>query len=318
MAYGQLGSVQLAAQSSYGTLNVASLRALPIVSETLKLSIAQLQEAGLYGRFGDAPRTNGLRSSGGRIAFEPLPGFLGALLYAVCGQVSTTSVAGAQVYRFRPRNTSDWDDAAALPPFTALVHRDVASGMAYFDLCADKLALEAVNGALLKGSVDWVGGNYADQAKATPAFPAEAPWTWNQCSASYGGTALGAVRRFSLTQNNRLQAVHVLGNSATPAAVKRTGAVEVSGQMTLLFQSNSLMADFLAQPERQVLLNFASTVASPAALKIDIPNFRITDYGPAIGGTGLLELPVSWAADFAVGSSYQVEYTLTNTAPVYP
>ncbi len=318
MAYGQLGSVQLAAQSSYGTLNVGSLRALPIVSETLKHTIAQLQEAGLYGRFGDAPRTNGLRSSAGRISFEPLPGFIGTLLYAACGQVSTTSVAGAQVHRFRPRNTSDWDDAVALPPFTALVFRDVASGMAYFDLCADKLALEAVNGALLKGSVDWVGGNYADQAKAVPAFPGEIPWTWNQGSASYGGTALAAVRRFSITMNNRLQAVHVLGTSATPAAIKRTGPVEVNGQMTLLFQSNSLMADFLAQPERQLLLNFTSTVASPAGLKIDIPNLRITDYAPAIGGAGLVEVPISWVADFAVGSGYQVEYTLTNTAPAYP
>jgi len=318
MAYGQLGSVQLAAQSSYGALNVASLRALPVVSETLKHSIAQLQEAGLYGRFGDAPRTNGQRSSTGRISFEPLPGFIGTLLYAACGQVSTTSVAGAQVHRFRPRNTSDWDETAALPPFTALVHRDVASGMAYFDLCADKLALEAVNGALLKGSVDWVGGNYADQAMAAPAFPAEIPWAWNQSSLSYGGASLAAVRRFSITQNNRLQAVHVFGASATPAAVKRTGAVEVSGQMTLLFQSNSLMADFLAQPERRLLLNFTSTVASPAALTIDIPNLRITDYTPAIGGAGLVELPVSWVADFAAGSGYQVEYTLTNTAPAYP
>jgi hypothetical protein len=32
----------------------------------------------------------------------------------------------------------------------------------------------------------------------------------------------------------------------------------------------------------------------------------------------LLELPVAWVADFATGSGYQVEYTLTNTMPAYP
>lgn len=318
MAYGQLGSLQLAAQSSFGTLNVSSLRALPLVSESLKVSITQIQETGLYGRFGDAPRTNGLRTSGGRIAFEPMPGFLGTVLYAACGQVSTTSVTGAQVHRFRPRNVADWDDSAALPPFTALVHRDVASAMAFYDLCADKLTLEAANGALLKGSVDWVGANYSDQAKAAPAFPGEAPWAWNQCSATYGGAALAGVRRFTLTQQNRLQAVHTLGTQPTPGAVKRSGPVGIAGQMTLVFQSNSLMADFLAQPERQLLVNFAASVGLPAQLRIDIPNLRITDYGPAITGAGLLELPVAWVADFATGSGYQVEYTLTNTMPAYP
>jgi hypothetical protein len=318
MAYGQLGTLQLAAQSSYGTLNVSSLRALPLVSETLKFSIAQLQETGLYGRFGDGPRSNGLRSSAGRIAFEPMPGFLGTLLYAACGQVTTTSAGGVQTHRFRPRNTSDWDDSAALPPFTALVHRDVASAMAYYDLCADKLTLDAANGMLLKGTVDWVGANYSDAAKVAPAFPAESPWAWNQGSATYGGGALGGVRRFTLTQQNRLQPIYALGTASTPSAIKRSGAVNVTGQMTLLFQSNSMMADFLAQPERQLLLNFQTTVASPAMLRVDVPNLRITDYGPAISGPGVIELPVSWAADFATGSGYQIEYTLTNTMPAYP
>jgi hypothetical protein len=318
MAYGQLGTLQLAAQSSYGTLNVTSLRALPIVSETLKHTLAQLQEKALYGRFGDPPRHAGQRASAGTVTFEPLPTFLGTLLYAACGQVTTTVASSVSTHKFRPLNTADWDAACALPPFTALLNRDVAAGMAYFDLAAGRLTLEAAHGELLKGTVEWVGGNYSDQAKSAPALPNEQPWSWNQASASYGGAALGSVRKFSLSQQNRLAPVYLLGSSATPNLIKRSGPVEVSGQMTLVFQSNSLMADFLAQTERQLTLSFVSNVASPAALKIDVPNLRITDFGPSLAGPGLVELPLSWVADFEPNSGYQVEYTLTNTVPAYP
>ena len=56
MPTGMLGTVQLAAQSSYGTSNVVSLRGFPVISETLKHTIAQLQETQMYGRYGDSPR----------------------------------------------------------------------------------------------------------------------------------------------------------------------------------------------------------------------------------------------------------------------
>jgi hypothetical protein len=316
--YGQLGTVQIAAQASLGTSTVSSLRALPVVTENLKLSIDTLQEKSLYGRFAESPRYSGKRSVAGKMDFEPFPSGLGALLYAACGQVVTTSGTGIQTHKFRPLNTADWDESAALPPFSALIHRDVASAMLYSDLQANMLTLECVNGELLKGSVDWVGGQYADNAKAASSAPNEPAWSWNQVSVSYGGTALGNLRRFSVKLDNKVAAEYLFGNSVYPALFKRTGAVEVSGDMTLVFASNSLMADFLNPPEKQLVVNFFSSVSSPAALRIDIPNLRIKDYGPAITGPGMLELPISWVADYAASSGYQLEFTLVNTSPSYP
>ena len=316
--YGQLGSFQLAAQASLGTFNVSSLRAIPIVSENVKLSIDQLQEKGLYGRFAEAPRYNGKRSVAGKTDFEPFPSGLGAMLYAACGQVNTVSSGGMQCHKFRPLNTADWDPSAALPPISALIHRDVGSAMLYFDLQANMLTLDCANGELLKGSIDWVGGQYADNANVTASAPNETAWTWNQSSVSYDGAGLGNVRRFGIKLDNKIAAEFLIGNSVYPSMYKRTGAVEVSGDITLLFSSNSLMADFLNQPGKQLAIHFLSSVSSPAALRIDIPNLRIKDYGPAISGPGLLELPLSWVADFAASSGYQLEFTLVNTTPAYP
>src|SRR5690348_610998 len=148
MAYGQLGSVLMSAQQSLGTLLVSSNRSIPIVSENFEHTIDQIKEATMYGRFGESPRHQGMRAVSATMEFEPQPTMLGALLYAINGRDSVTSGTGIQTHKFRPLDTADWADAAALQPYSFLVDRNTNANsvMCFFDMVADQFTLAAKNG----------------------------------------------------------------------------------------------------------------------------------------------------------------------------
>jgi hypothetical protein len=314
-----LGDLGVAGQSSYGTLNVTSLRTVPIVKETLALGIDQLLDPSLYGRFGESPRYSGRRSVSGAIDFVPMPTNMGTMFYAALGVDTVSFVGSVATHKFKPLNTADWDSTAALPPFSILVNRDVGSSMLYYDLCATGLKLDIANGEFVKGTVDWIGGKYADNAKVAASFPVEKEWTWDTFSVSYGGQGMN-VRKMTLEVKNNLETIFWLGNSVYPAQVKRKSHVQIMGSLTLQFQSNSHMADFFtqSQPERQVLVNFLSVVASPASLKLDIPSFRWMKWPPQITGPGALEVTADWVGAYNTTSSYAFEASLTNTLALYP
>lgn len=318
MAYGMLGNAQVAVQNSYGTSNVASLYAFPIISETLEYTIDQLQEAGMYARFGESPRHKGVQGVQGQLVFEPQPTMLGLMLYLVCGSRATTFATSIATHVFNPRNTSDWDEKVALPAATILLNRDANSAMAYFDVCATQLQLEIEQGALMRGTVDFVGGNYAHVAKSAPVFPTERPIAWNQFSATFAGAGIGNWRSCTITINNQLEPVYLLGDSGTPSRIARTGPVMIAGEGVLLFQSNSLMDTFRNQTEQRLVWNFTSDVASPCQLTIDVPAARITTYRPVINGAGLIELPVSFVGQFSVASNNAVRLALVNSTAQYP
>lgn len=319
MTYGMLGDVGVAGQASYGTSNVASLRTIPVVKESLVLDINQLLDPALYGRFGESPRYSGGRSVVGALDFVPMPTFLGTMFYAALGVDTVSFVGSVATHRMKPLNTADWDSTAALPPFSVLVNRDVGSSMLYYDLCATELKLDVANGNFVMGTVNWIGGKYADAAKVAPSFPVEKEWTWDTFSASYGGQPWN-VRKLSLGIKNNLETIFWLGNSVYPAQIRRKSHAQISGQVTLQFQSNSLMADFFiqSQPNRQLLLNFLSVVASPASLKLDIPAFRWMKWPPQITGPGALEVTADWVGEYNTTSSYAFEATMQNTIAAYP
>lgn len=323
MAYGELGSIQLSAQSSLGTSNVASLRAIPFTKETLDFAIAALKEGGMYGRFGESPRHQGMRTAKGAFDFEPQPITLGTVLYAVCGRDSVVSGTGIQTHKIRPLDTADWDTArCALPPFTMLIDRNsnTNSVMSLFDMVCDQVDLTAKNGELLKGVATWVGGAYQEVSRVGPTYLAEKPFIWNAFSGTYAGADILNIRDLKYTIKNMLSPEFIMGNSVNPFAYKRKSQVEVSGSLTLLFQSNSLMSNFNALPasEAQLKLQWTSNVFSPAQLIIDIPRMRIDTYKVNITGPSLVEVMMTYWGQYDTTSSYQTEITLVNTALLYP
>lgn len=323
MAYGELGSLQISAQSSLGTTNTGSLRAISITKENLDFMIAGLKEGGMYARFGESPRHQGERTAKGSFDFEPQPTNLGAVLYAACGRDSVTSGTGIQTHKFRPLDTADWDPIrSALPPYTMLIDRNVntSSVMSLFDMVCDGLDLTAKNGELLKGVATWMGGAYQEVARVAPTYPFEKPFIWNAFSGTYAGADILNIRDLKLSLKNMLEPVFIMGNSVNPFAYKRKSQPEVSGSLTLLFQSNSLMLNFNSLPasEAQLKLQWTSLVSSPAQLIVDIPRMRIDTYKVNITGPSLLEVTATFWGQYDTTSSYQLEYTLVNTQAVYP
>lgn len=316
---GALGVLQLSQQDSFGTIDTDSLTAIPIMTENMNLTINQLVEDNMYQRFGESPSHEGTHQVDGSVAFQPEPQTLGWLLKAICGQ-ATIPVSGddLQTHKFLPLDSADFDERASLQPFTIVTDRDVASGMAYQGCLANQLALEASNGELLSATIDWIGATYQDIANEAPVFSDDAPWAWDTASISFNGVGNAELRSLSINHANNLESVYTLSSSKAPHKIKRTGHVNISGNMVLCFISNSMMSEFIAQNERQLIVNFLSDVQSPANFKIDLPKCRFTEYQTGINGAGLLELTASFVGKYDTTSSYAIEYTLVNTTPGYP
>ena len=317
--YGLLSDIQFAAQASFGTSNVASQYQVPFVKESLALTVDQLLDPAMYGRFGESPHYQGKRGVGGGIDTVPMPTFLGLLLYGACGRDAVTFAASIATHKFRPLDVADWDSIAALPPFSVLVNRDVASAFLYYDTLINGLTLDFANGELLKATVDLLGGKYIDNAKVAAVQPVEKEITWDQFSVSYGGQGMN-VRRGQVKLMNNLTPIYLMGNSIWPAFIKRSAAVQVQGNLTLQFTTASHYADFIAatQTERQLLVNFQSIVGSPSNLKIDVPKTRLMRFAPQVGGPGPVEVQVDFAGKYDTTSSYQLEFTMVNTRAAYP
>lgn len=315
--YGQLSALQLNEQNSFGTANVDSLFAVPIVNESLNKTVDQIVEDNMYQRFGESPSHEGVNGVDGSIQIQPEPDGIGYFLKAAFGRVITTSDINDQTHVFLPLDISDFDDKAALPPFTYIVNRDVGSSMLYFDCLVNNITIEAANGELLSLSVDVMGGAYQNNADVTPTFTDFNPFPWNTSSVQFNGVFLGDLRSFTLQVANNLETVYTLAGSRTPDKIKRTGMVNVTGTLVLDFASNSLMTEFLDQNERQLFINFQSQTNSPAELLIDIALMRITEYTVGVAGPGINQLNMNFVGKYDVNSSYAIQITLINTRDEY-
>ena len=323
--YGQLSGLYLNEQQSYATIFTSSLVNLPIISEDFDIQIEALREESMRtNRFGEPPFQIGVHKSGGSVSFEPLPVTLGYLLRAACSQNSGNAnpvLAGSSYsHLFRPRDV-DFDDRAALPPFTFVVERDVGSASAYGDLLADEIKFNVQHSQLLKATVSFVGGGlYAGAAIPASAIPSGAPWTWDVASVSLGAEPIEELRSLSIGHKNNLQAVYTITTSKTAQRVKRDGFVEVRGQGTLLL-TNSVMAklntSFRAQTRSQLLVNFAGTTSGSNRLRLDVPQLFLETFEPKISGADLLEADFSFIGEYDATSSYAIEYTLVNTLASY-
>lgn len=314
--YGQLSALQLNEQSSFGTAFTSSLFAVPIISESLNKTVAQIVEDNMYQRFGESPSHEGINAIDGSIQIQPEPDGIGYFLKAAFGQVVTTSDTNEQTHVFRPVDV-DFDDKAALPPFSFLLDRDVASSMLYSDCLVNNLTIEAANGELLSLTVDIMGGTFANAAALAATFTDFEPFPWDTASVQFNGVFLGDLRSFTLQVANNLETVYTLAGSRTPDKIKRTGMVNVTGTLVLDFASNSLMQEFLDQNERQLFLNFESRTNSPAEFLIDIALMRITEYTLGVTGPGINQINMNFVGKYAVDSSYAIQITLINTKEDY-
>jgi hypothetical protein len=305
--YGMQGHLMFNFQNSFGTSQVDSLQAIPILSESLTYNIDQIEQNNLDGKFVANSTLKGATGVEGDIEMEAEPQALGYFLKAFTGSDSVTDYT----HTFKMAKT-DFDERAASVPFTCEVFRDVGSAFLYFDLMASTFELSVSNGELLNTSIGVVGAGFSRQAASSATYPTGAgvvPFKWDESSCQFNSAALFDLRDLTISGNKNLEAVHTLVNTTAPRKIKRNGfeTIELSG--TMLFQSHSYMQAFEAQSENSLVVHFASTSAS---LTLDFPSFKFTEFSPVMGGPEIVEASFSGRAEYNANSATQMEITLTN------
>jgi len=315
MAYGMKGHVMVNFQNSYGTSNVASLTAVPVISEALTLTIDPLVETNMYSRIQESPYHEGQHLVQGDINMEAHPTNMGWFLKSGFGQVTTTSATGIQTHVFETKST-DFDDRAAVDPMTMEVFRDVGSSYLYSDLMVNNLTLNIANGQFLSMTAGMIGGNMSRQAASTPTYEGARPFLWSQSSVSFNGAGICEVADFTFTMNNNLEAQYVLCNTKTPYRIIRTGmqTVELSG--TFRFNAHSYHQSFESQEEKSFVIHFLND-QSPHLLTIDIPLFRWKTFEPTMSGPGIIDAPFTAQAIYSTTSQTAARITLVNTQTYY-
>lgn len=318
MAEGVLGFLALSRQNSFGTAT-SSWNFLPIVSEGLTTTIAQIRRGGIVGRTAEGIAQAGPESAAGDITFEPHPILIGHLLRGVCGQSSvgataTTSVTGFQdwTHEFIPRNAK-FDAKTMLPPYTIQVHRDVTSAFQYGDSIFTKVDLNIKGNALVEAKATVMSRVTSVMAASTATFTEPAEWAWNVASVSLGAAAVDFIESLSITIDQPVQGVHMLDGTVVANRFSRNGPTTVRVSGTLDFQDLTEYNAFKNQTQRRLLCNLAPAVASGPYMLIDIPKMLYTAFPANIGGPNRISVNFAGTGEFDTTSSYAIRITLTNT-----
>lgn len=326
-AYGQNAVLGISFQDSAGTSNVSSLHFVPFLSEGLTLTKEPLISESMRGIHDEGPDYEGMNGVNGDVEIEAQSIALGAMLKAVFGSPSTSSVGSGFQHVFTP-TTSDWSTKLAHQPCTVYKHlSDAGSAHVYYDLNGSAIEFSCSAGEFLMASVSFVGGKEEQTAAVSAIYPDEKRWAWDVASvqiAPTSGAALSALDQFmdlTITIDEQLEAQYTLNAAKTPSRIKRTGfrTVEVSG--TLKFDDQSEYQQFKAQSERAMEIFFrGNTEVSSGVretLKIVIPALRYREFGPAADGPGPIEVGFTGAGKYHTGSGTAIEITLVNTQDAY-
>ena len=319
VGYGQLGHIQVSQQNSFGVMGVASLTAVPIITEGVVETIGDLVETGMRARHMAGPSHEGPHAVAGPINMEPLPEQMGRFLGAACGFLATTIVDSANIHKFAPLVSSDRMEHIPFIPLTVVIDRDVGSADAYLDMVVNALTFEMANSQLLTMNVDMLGTTRQGIAGAAPTYPVGLPWVWDQASMSIGGVGIEEIVSLTWNHNNNLEQFWTHAGSKSPQRIRRTGFVEVTVEATILMTTavhSHLHSLFLAKSENQILINYHG-ITSPGSIRFDMPQARTNTYAWNIAGPGQIEATMQFMAKFDETSSYLVEYTLTNSVPSY-
>lgn len=318
MSYGQDARVSISFQNSYGTANVGSLHHMEPINESVNLAKAQITQKGLRGIYDKGQNQEGVNTVAGDILIEAKANGLGVLLAATNTVVtSTTGITSGTLYlhTFKPR-TADHNPLSAEKPFTYLKFLgDTGSAQQYSDLCGNNLELSIANGELLTAKMGIVGGSFARIAAVSATYSVSNAIDWSISSASFGGAALSGVKSLTISQENNLQAQHMLDVDKFPARIKRTDSRVINVSGTLVFDDQVEMNEFLVQSDQRLFVNLVgqSTVSSgfPEMLLVDIPSMRYTEFPVPVGGPGELEVSFKATAQYNVGSATAITYSLT-------
>lgn len=320
--YGQKSNVGICFQNSFGTSNVSSMHWMQFVSEDVTLKKEPLKSQNMRGIFEEGDAYEGVNTVEGTIDMEAHPISLGVMLTAVFG-APVTSGTGPYSHVWQPR-TTDFDIFAANVPFTLYKYlNDGGSAFLYYDLCGSSIEMSVANGEFLKSVLSVTGGNFDQVADIAESYPAGKRWTWDVASVSFGGTGQTGLVDLTITVDEGLEAMHTVSSNRGkfPSRVKHGGwrTIEVAG--TMKFDNQDEMQEFLAWNERAMEVHFVGPTDLGGGIfetvTIEIPAMQYTDYPPAAGGPGLMEVGFTANGNYDVNSATAFQIILVNTQAGY-
>lgn len=321
MSYGMKTDVGLSFQNSYGTSLVNSIYWLSFLSEDFAVSKEQIISEGMRGIFDEGAHYEGMNSVDATLEVEAHPISLGAMMRAAFGNPTSVQSGGIFAHTFKPR-TADFDLSAAGIPCTIVKQLgDAGSAHHFSDMVASKFGLSIANGELLKASIGFLGGKYAQSAAVAASYPTGKHWTFDVASVTLATSAQGGVVDLNLEIDESLENRHTVGTQKTPSRTVRSGFRTLSIDGTLIFDNQNEYQRFLDQSERELIVNLKGTTEIQSGyfetLTIRAPLFRYAEIKPVAGGPGKIEASFSSKGVYSVSSATALQITLVNTQAAY-
>ncbi len=310
---GFLGFIGLAKESTWGTA-VGATDYAEAFSENVSLTKERFDLKNLSGTYGEPDDAVGLDRVAGEVVVPGYPTILGMLLKSVFNTISQTTVLSGFLYRTDfITTTSEFSAAAASQPLTLEIFRDVTSSHQYTGCVVNRLQMAIAPNAPLRVTASVIGQAANIIAKTAHTFPGSplAPFTFDTCSVSIGGSATARMENSTVTVDNLLTGTPALNASALIARIRRSAAqvVTISGQFD--FTDLTEYNDFVAQTERAI--KFTMTKASSFQFVIEMPRVVYTAFPMGVPGKGRLVVSFEGKARYLTSSALAISCALTTT-----
>ncbi len=312
-AQGFLGFIGFAQEATWGT-PVAATDYTEAFSENVTLTKERFDLKNLSGSYAEPDDAVGLDRVAGDISVPGYPTILGHMLKSVFNTVSGSTVLSGFLYRTDfITTTSEFSATAASQPYTLEIFRDVTSSNQYAGCIVNRLQMAIAPNAPLRLTASVIGKSAALIAKTTPTFTGSplAPFTFDTCSVSIGGSASARLENATVTVDNLLTGTPALNASAQIARIRRSAAqiVTISGQFD--FTDVAEYQDFVNQTERAVKLTM--TKASSFQFVIEMPRMVYTAFPLGVPGKDRLVVSFEGKARYLTSSAVAVSCQLTTT-----
>jgi len=286
----------------------------PITSESLVAEEEPVQGNGLYSSAARNKWSRGTVDVNGDIEFELQPEGFGKILKHALGFGKSTSL-GSGVYRHTIR------PSGMLPSGLRIeVDRDKKI-FTYYGCKIDSLELTGAVDEHVVGTASFLGKTEKQSDNRTLANPTIStldPFVFHEGAVLVGNAAV-EITGFTLTLNNNLQDDHYTNVSRLRRSIERQDFREVTGTLTMVFESITAYEYFRTMTPKTIRLTFTSD-ALPGGynyeLQIDVPEAVFTGTTPTVDGPGPITHDMNFTAFFDDEGSYQqkdeMRITLTN------
>jgi hypothetical protein len=320
MPYGSLSHVGLAKEDTFGTPVVAT-DYVRFSSEGFDETIEQVKSDILNGVVDEAPYYEGMHTIKGDLSFDVYPNIVGNFLRAALGAPVTTQViTGVYQHVFTPTQ-ANFANNCALPPYTFEVNRDLGQAFQYAGSVVDELTFNfGTDKKIMSAQAAIIAKALALITKTTPSFDVQDPFTWNQSTITFNGSANANFSTLEFGVKNSLEGIPTLDGTRTINRILRKDKRTFPVKFTLELQDMAEYNLFKAQNEIALSIVLTGGVISGSnnyKIQIDVPKFHFNTFPIAVKGAGVITAQVDGWAEYDPSNLYGMKVTLVNSKASY-